>query len=171
VAAFLDLLLSAHIGTAAGCSLRSAPTSVREQAILARLLAATSASGETVWRSRPCSRHPRRVGQGALDGLHRGAGPAATPASLGEWLPQMHISTALLTGFQHAAAPPRNCCRIWANGQLKLLVGTHGPLLEDRVPVSPGLAWWWSIEQHRFGVRPAHTACFGKGLQPHSCSR
>ena len=43
---------------------------------------------------------------------------------LGEWLPQLHVSSALLTGSTPATRR-RALLQDLANGQLQLLVGTH----------------------------------------------
>ena len=82
---------------------------------------------------------------------------------LGEWLPQLHVSSALLTGS--TPAPRRRALlRDLANGQLQLLVGTHA-LLEDPVQFDR-LGLVVVDEQHRFGVRQRNRL-LAKGLQPH----
>ena len=82
---------------------------------------------------------------------------------LGEWLPQLHVSSALLTGS--TPAPRRRALlQDLANGQLQLLVGTHA-LLEDPVQFDR-LGLVVGDEQHRFGVRQRNRL-LAKGLQPH----
>ncbi|MEB3202057.1 MAG: ATP-dependent DNA helicase RecG [Synechococcus sp.] len=82
---------------------------------------------------------------------------------LGEWLPQLHVSAALLTGS--TPAPRRRALlQDLANGQLQLLVGTHA-LLEDPVQFER-LGLVVVDEQHRFGVRQRNRL-LAKGLQPH----
>ena len=82
---------------------------------------------------------------------------------LGEWLPQLHVSSALLTGS--TPAPRRRALlHDLANGQLQLLVGTHA-LLEDPVQFDR-LGLVVVDEQHRFGVRQRNRL-LAKGLQPH----
>ena len=82
---------------------------------------------------------------------------------LGEWLPQLHVSSALLTGS--TPTPRRRALlRDLANGQLQLLVGTHA-LLEDPVQFDR-LGLVVVDEQHRFGVRQRNRL-LAKGLQPH----
>ena len=82
---------------------------------------------------------------------------------LGEWLPQLHVSWALLTGS--TPAPRRRALlQDLANGQLQLLVGTHA-LLEDPVQFDR-LGLVVVDEQHRFGVRQRNRL-LAKGLQPH----
>ena len=81
---------------------------------------------------------------------------------LGEWLPQLHVSSALLTGS--TPAPRRRALlQDLANGQLQLLVGTHA-LLEDPVQFDR-LGLVVVDEQHRFGVRQRNRL-LAKGLQP-----
>ncbi len=82
---------------------------------------------------------------------------------LGEWLSQLHVSTALLTGSTPAGRR-RQLLQDLANGQLQLLVGTHA-LLEDPVAFAR-LGLVVVDEQHRFGVRQ-RDRLMGKGLQPH----
>ncbi|MEB3198974.1 MAG: ATP-dependent DNA helicase RecG [Synechococcaceae cyanobacterium] len=80
-----------------------------------------------------------------------------------EWLPQLHVSSALLTG----STPPRRRREVLAdliNGQLQLLVGTHA-LLEDPVQFQR-LGLVVVDEQHRFGVHQRNRL-LAKGLQPH----
>ena len=82
---------------------------------------------------------------------------------LGEWLPQLHVSSALLTGS--TPAPRRRALlQDLATGQLQLLVGTHA-LLEDPVQFDR-LGLVVVDEQHRFGVRQRNRL-LAKGLQPH----
>ena len=82
---------------------------------------------------------------------------------LGEWLPQLHVSSALLTGS--TPAPRRRALlQDLANGQLQVLVGTHA-LLEDPVQFDR-LGLVVVDEQHRFGVRQRNRL-LAKGLQPH----
>ena len=80
-----------------------------------------------------------------------------------EWLPQLHVSCALLTG----STPMRRRRELLAdlaNGTLKMLVGTHA-LLEDPVQFSR-LGLVVVDEQHRFGVHQRNRL-LDKGLQPH----
>ncbi|MFN7227493.1 MAG: ATP-dependent DNA helicase RecG [Synechococcaceae cyanobacterium] len=82
---------------------------------------------------------------------------------LAQWLPQLHVSVALLTG----STPVRRRRQLLtdlANGQLALLVGTHA-LLEDPVQFQR-LGLVVVDEQHRFGVRQRNRL-LAKGLQPH----
>ncbi|MEX0587664.1 MAG: ATP-dependent DNA helicase RecG [Cyanobium sp.] len=82
---------------------------------------------------------------------------------LADWLPQLHVSSALLTGS--TPAPRRRALlQDLANGQLQLLVGTHA-LLEDPVQFDR-LGLVVVDEQHRFGVRQRNRL-LAKGLQPH----
>ncbi|MEB3327471.1 MAG: ATP-dependent DNA helicase RecG [Synechococcus sp.] len=82
---------------------------------------------------------------------------------LGEWLPQLHVSSALLTAS--TPAPRRRALlQDLANGQLQLLVGTHA-LLEDPVQFNR-LGLVVVDEQHRFGVRQRNRL-LAKGPQPH----
>ncbi|EDY38030.1 ATP-dependent DNA helicase RecG [Cyanobium sp. PCC 7001] len=79
------------------------------------------------------------------------------------WLPQLHVSCALLTG----STPARRRRRLLedlANGQLQMLVGTHA-LLEDPVAFAR-LGLVVVDEQHRFGVAQ-RDRLLAKGLQPH----
>ena len=82
---------------------------------------------------------------------------------LGHWLPQLHVTAALLTGSTPAARR-RHLLQDLANGQLQLLVGTHA-LLEDPVQFHR-LGLVVVDEQHRFGVRQRNRL-LAKGLQPH----
>ncbi|MCP9774593.1 ATP-dependent DNA helicase RecG [Cyanobium sp. WAJ14-Wanaka] len=82
---------------------------------------------------------------------------------LAEWLPQLHVTTALLTGSTPAARR-RELLQDLVNGQLQLLVGTHA-LLEDPVQFAR-LGLVVVDEQHRFGVRQRNRL-LAKGLQPH----
>jgi len=80
-----------------------------------------------------------------------------------EWLPQLHVSCALLTG----STPQRRRRSLLddlANGTLKMLVGTHA-LLEDPVQFQR-LGLVVVDEQHRFGVHQRNRL-LDKGLQPH----
>ncbi len=80
-----------------------------------------------------------------------------------EWLPQLHVSCALLTG----STPMRRRRELLvdlANGNLQMLVGTHA-LLEDPVQFAR-LGLVVVDEQHRFGVHQRNRL-LGKGLQPH----
>ena len=80
-----------------------------------------------------------------------------------EWLPQLHVSCALLTG----STPARRRRELLAdlvNGQLQMLVGTHA-LLEDPVQFAR-LGLVVVDEQHRFGVHQRNRL-LDKGLQPH----
>ena len=79
------------------------------------------------------------------------------------WMPQLHVSCALLTG----STPMRRRRQLLsdlANGQLQLLVGTHA-LLEDPVQFQR-LGLVVVDEQHRFGVCQRNRL-LDKGLQPH----
>jgi len=80
-----------------------------------------------------------------------------------EWLPQLHVSCALLTGSTPARRR-RELLADLANGSLKLLVGTHA-LLEDPVQFAR-LGLVVVDEQHRFGVAQRNRL-LDKGLQPH----
>jgi len=80
-----------------------------------------------------------------------------------EWLPQLHVSCALLTG----STPMRRRRELLtdlANGNLQMLVGTHA-LLEDPVQFNR-LGLVVVDEQHRFGVHQRNRL-LDKGLQPH----
>lgn len=80
-----------------------------------------------------------------------------------EWLPQLHVTCALLTG----STPLRRRRALLAdlaNGTLKMLVGTHA-LLEDPVQFQR-LGLVVVDEQHRFGVHQRNRL-LDKGLQPH----
>ncbi len=80
-----------------------------------------------------------------------------------EWLPQLHVSVALLTGSTPAKRR-RDLLADLDNGTLKILVGTHA-LLEDPVRFAR-LGLVVVDEQHRFGVHQRHRLLH-KGLQPH----
>ena len=80
-----------------------------------------------------------------------------------DWLPQLHVSCALLTGSTPARRR-RALLDDLVNGQLKLLVGTHA-LLEDPVQFAR-LGLVVVDEQHRFGVQQRNRL-LDKGLQPH----
>ncbi|MFQ6537236.1 MULTISPECIES: ATP-dependent DNA helicase RecG [Aphanothece] len=82
---------------------------------------------------------------------------------LAAWLPQLHVSCALLTGSTPARRR-RELLTDLANGQLQLLVGTHA-LLEDPVAFAR-LGLVVVDEQHRFGVAQRNRL-LAKGLQPH----
>ncbi|MFM7652619.1 MAG: ATP-dependent DNA helicase RecG, partial [Vulcanococcus sp.] len=82
---------------------------------------------------------------------------------LAEWLPQLQVSCALLTGSTPARRR-RELLQDLANGQLQLLVGTHA-LLEDPVQFAR-LGLVVVDEQHRFGVQQRNRL-LDKGLQPH----
>ena len=82
---------------------------------------------------------------------------------LAEWLPQLHVTCALLTGSTPARRR-RELLADLANGQLQLLVGTHA-LLEDPVQFAR-LGLVVVDEQHRFGVHQRNRL-LAKGLQPH----
>ena len=84
-------------------------------------------------------------------------------SKLCEWLPQLHVSCALLTGSTPARRR-RELLNDLVNGQLKLLVGTHA-LLEDPVQFAR-LGLVVVDEQHRFGVQQRNRL-LDKGLQPH----
>jgi ATP-dependent DNA helicase RecG len=81
----------------------------------------------------------------------------------GDWLPQLHVSCALLTGAT-SQRRRRPLLQDLANGQLQLLVGTHA-LLEDPVCFQR-LGLVVVDEQHRFGVQQRNRL-LAKGLQPH----
>jgi ATP-dependent DNA helicase RecG len=80
-----------------------------------------------------------------------------------EWLPQLHVSCALLTGSTPARRR-RELLADLSNGTLKMLVGTHA-LLEDPVQFAR-LGLVVVDEQHRFGVHQRNRL-LDKGLQPH----
>ena len=80
-----------------------------------------------------------------------------------EWLPQLHVSCALLTGSTPQRRR-RSLLADLANGSLKMLVGTHA-LLEDPVQFQR-LGLVVVDEQHRFGVHQRNRL-LDKGLQPH----
>ena len=80
-----------------------------------------------------------------------------------EWLPQLHVSCALLTGST-PAKQRRQLLTDLATGNLKMLVGTHA-LLEDPVQFAR-LGLVVVDEQHRFGVHQRNRL-LDKGLQPH----
>jgi ATP-dependent DNA helicase RecG len=80
-----------------------------------------------------------------------------------EWLPQLHVTCALLTGSTPARRR-RSLLADLANGSLKMLVGTHA-LLEDPVQFHR-LGLVVVDEQHRFGVHQRNRL-LDKGLQPH----
>ena len=80
-----------------------------------------------------------------------------------EWLPQLHVSCALLTGSTPARRR-RELLADLANGTLKMLVGTHA-LLEEPVQFAR-LGLVVVDEQHRFGVHQRNRL-LDKGLQPH----
>ncbi|MEB3308373.1 MAG: ATP-dependent DNA helicase RecG [Cyanobacteriota bacterium] len=84
-------------------------------------------------------------------------------AKLCSWMPQLHVSCALLTGSTPMQRR-RQLLVDLANGQLKLLVGTHA-LLEDPVQFQR-LGLVVVDEQHRFGVAQRNRL-LAKGLQPH----
>ena len=83
--------------------------------------------------------------------------------NLCHWLPQLHVSVALLTGSTPRPRR-RELLDDLANGSLKVLVGTHA-LLEDPV-VFNRLGLVVVDEQHRFGVHQ-RDRLLNKGLQPH----
>ncbi|NDG73835.1 MAG: ATP-dependent DNA helicase RecG [Synechococcaceae bacterium WB8_1B_136] len=80
-----------------------------------------------------------------------------------EWLPQLHVSCALLTGSTPVRRR-RELLTDLVNGNLQLLVGTHA-LLEDPVQFAR-LGLVVVDEQHRFGVAQRNRL-LDKGLQPH----
>ena len=82
---------------------------------------------------------------------------------LADWLAQLHVSCALLTGSTPARRR-RQLLEDLVNGQLQLLVGTHA-LLEDPVQFAR-LGLVVVDEQHRFGVAQ-RSRLLDKGLQPH----
>ena len=84
-------------------------------------------------------------------------------SKLAYWLPQLHVSCALLTGSTPARRR-RELLQDLINGQLQILVGTHA-LLEDPVQFAR-LGLVVVDEQHRFGVRQRNRL-MAKGLQPH----
>lgn len=83
--------------------------------------------------------------------------------NLCQWLPQLHVSVALLTGSTPRPRR-RELLDDLANGSLQVLVGTHA-LLEDPV-VFNRLGLVVVDEQHRFGVHQ-RDRLLNKGLQPH----
>ncbi len=106
----------------------------------------------------------------AVEAGHQGALMAPTEVlaeqhynKLCEWMPQLHVTVALLTG---STPQPRRRALLQdlENGSLRLLVGTHA-LLEDPVRFDQ-LALVVVDEQHRFGVRQRNRL-LAKGLQPH----
>jgi ATP-dependent DNA helicase RecG len=80
-----------------------------------------------------------------------------------EWLPQLHVSCALLTGSTPLRRR-RELLADLANGHVQMLVGTHA-LLEDPVQFQR-LGLVVVDEQHRFGVHQRNRL-LDKGLQPH----
>jgi ATP-dependent DNA helicase RecG len=82
---------------------------------------------------------------------------------LAQWLPQLNVTTELLTGSTPARRR-RQLLQDLANGQVQLLVGTHA-LLEDPVQFDR-LGLVVVDEQHRFGVRQRNRL-LAKGWQPH----
>jgi ATP-dependent DNA helicase RecG len=84
-------------------------------------------------------------------------------AKLAHWLPQLHVSCALLTGSTPARRR-RDLLQDLANGQLQILIGTHA-LIEDPVQFER-LGLVVVDEQHRFGVRQRNRL-LAKGIQPH----
>ena len=84
-------------------------------------------------------------------------------AKLCEWMPQLHVNVALLTGST-PAKQRRALLQDLANGQLHMLVGTHA-VLEDPVDFAR-LGLVVVDEQHRFGVGQRNRL-LSKGLQPH----
>ncbi len=82
---------------------------------------------------------------------------------LAAWLPQLNVTTELLTGSTPARRR-RQLLQDLANGQVQLLVGTHA-LLEDPVQFDR-LGLVVVDEQHRFGVRQRNRL-LAKGWQPH----
>ena len=84
-------------------------------------------------------------------------------AKLAAWLPQLHVTCALLTGSS-GAKQRRSLLQDLSNGQLQILVGTHA-LLEDPVQFER-LGLVVVDEQHRFGVRQRNRL-LAKGIQPH----
>ena len=106
----------------------------------------------------------------AVDAGHQGALMAPTEVlaeqhyrKLCEWMPQLHVTVALLTGST-TQQRRRTLLQDLDNGSLKLLVGTHA-LLEDPVRFNR-LGLVVVDEQHRFGVRQRNRL-LAKGLQPH----
>lgn len=106
----------------------------------------------------------------AIEAGHQGALMAPTEVlaeqharKLNMWLPQLHVTSALLTGSTPAPRR-RELLQDLANGQLKLLIGTHA-LLEDPVQFER-LGLVVVDEQHRFGVRQRNRL-LAKGIQPH----
>ncbi len=83
--------------------------------------------------------------------------------ALCQWLPQLHVTCALLTGST-SQRRRRGLLDDLVTGQLQLLVGTHA-LLEDPVQFAR-LGLVVVDEQHRFGVRQ-RDRLLSKGLQPH----
>ncbi len=83
--------------------------------------------------------------------------------TLGKWLPQLHVTSDLLTGSTRRTYR-RKILDDVGNGSLKVLIGTHA-LLEDPVSFSR-LGLVIVDEQHRFGVHQRNKL-LSKGLQPH----
>jgi ATP-dependent DNA helicase RecG len=127
-----------------------------------RLLQGDVGSGKTVVAAIALYANSLRKNQGAL------MAPTEVLAEqhvrkLAEWLPQLHVTSALLTGSTPAPRR-RQLLQDLVNGQLQLLVGTHA-LLEDPVQFDR-LGLVVVDEQHRFGVRQRNRL-LAKGLQPH----
>ncbi len=83
--------------------------------------------------------------------------------TLCKWLPQLHVTVELLTGSTSSKQRKRILTDL-ANGNLKILVGTHA-LIEDSVSFCR-LGLVVVDEQHRFGVNQRNLL-INKGIQPH----
>ncbi|QPN58364.1 ATP-dependent DNA helicase RecG [Synechococcus sp. CBW1107] len=161
MASFLDLL-PFQLTEAQRRVLADIQADLEEERPMARLLQGDVGSGKTVVAVAALLVAIEAGCQGAL------MAPTEVLAEqharkLGEWLSQLHVSTALLTGSTPAGRR-RQLLQDLANGQLQLLVGTHA-LLEDPVTFAR-LGLVVVDEQHRFGVRQ-RDRLMGKGLQPH----
>ena len=161
LAGFLDLLPFPLTGAQQRVLAEIRADLVREQP-MARLVQGDVGSGKTVVAIAALLTAIEAGCQGAL------MAPTEVLAQqhyrkLCEWLPQLHVSCALLTG----STPARRRRELLAdldNGTLKMLVGTHA-LLEDPVQFAR-LGLVVVDEQHRFGVHQRNRL-LDKGLQPH----
>jgi ATP-dependent DNA helicase RecG len=161
VAAFLDLLPFPLTG-AQQRVLLEIRSDLAGQQPMARLVQGDVGSGKTVVAIASLLT--------AIDAGCQGALMAPTEVlaeqhykKLCEWLPQLHVTCALLTG----STPVRRRRELLADlaqGNLKMLVGTHA-LLEDPVQFAR-LGLVVVDEQHRFGVAQRNRL-LDKGLQPH----
>jgi ATP-dependent DNA helicase RecG len=159
--AFLDLLPFALTGAQARVLAEIRGELAREQP-MARLVQGDVGSGKTVVAIAALLT--------AIDAGCQGALMAPTEVlaeqhyrKLCEWLPQLHVTCALLTGSTPARRR-RDLLADLATGSLQMLVGTHA-LLEDPVQFAR-LGLVVVDEQHRFGVQQRNRL-LDKGLQPH----